>query len=75
MSIQLKAIRKTAGQLALIFIASTLVVYFSNHLEPETLLNIFFIGLLSLGSWMMYKANLVDAKQEEIEAKYREDNK
>lgn len=75
MNIYLTAIRKTAGQLAIIFIAATAVVYFSSYVSAETLLNIFFIGITGIGTWMMYKANLISAKQELAEAKIRGDNK
>jgi nicotinamide riboside transporter PnuC len=75
MDIRLKALLKTALHIILIFVASTFIIYFSHGLTAEDMLDIFLLALVSIGSWMMYKANLIDCKQEEIEAKKTEDER
>lgn len=72
MDVRFKAIRKTLGQLTIIFIAATLVVYFSTYFSSETLVNIFLISIVSIGAWMMYNANLVDMKFEEKYSKLKD---
>jgi hypothetical protein len=65
MDIRLKAAIKTAVQVAAIFAASVIVIYFSNYLSDEMMLDIFLLSIVGLGSWLMYTSNLVELKQRE----------
>ena len=65
MDIRLKAAIKTTIQVAAIFAASVIVIYFSNYLSDEMMLDIFLLSIVGLGSWLMYTSNLVELKQRE----------
>jgi uncharacterized membrane protein YccC len=65
MDIRLKAVRRTAGQMALICIASLALVYFTAHVDIDTIINILAVSLFGFGAWLMYRSNLYRMKTEE----------
>lgn len=75
MDIRLKAIRKTAGQLAVMFSVSAILAYISMHLSAETLFNVFILALIGFGSWMIYKVNLSSLQHEETVSRLDRDIK
>jgi uncharacterized membrane protein YccC len=63
--IRLKAIRRTAGQMALICIASLILVYFTAHADIDTVITVFSAALFGFGAWLMYRSNLYTVEREE----------
>lgn len=64
-SVEFKAFKKTVGFFALASIGATAFVYASLFIPLQIIVWAIILGMVSIGFWMMYEANLEKMKREE----------